>query len=160
MISIENLFISWHSFKLGKSNKKEIIDFEHNLENNLFLLRDQLQSNIYQHGKYKRFQVFDPKERVIHKATIRDRVVHTLLARKLEDIYDDIFIAHSYSCRKNKGAHMAVTDLIKFCHKISNNNTKNYYYLKCDIKKFFDNIDHNVLLGIIKIYCVDKKYNR
>ena len=81
---------------------------------------------------------------------MRDRVVHHALFRKLYPIFDKTFIYDSYSCRIGKGTHRAVRRLHEFFQKESNNNTKNCFVLKCDIKKFFDNVDQAILLNLIK----------
>lgn len=90
--------------------------------------------------------------RRIHKACVKDRVLHHAVFRILYPIFDPIFIFDSYSCRVCKGTHRAINRLQKFARKVSNNNTKNCYILKCDIKKFFDSIDHDIL-----IYLIEKK---
>lgn len=104
----------------------------------------------YVHGGYHPFYVADPKLRHINKATVRDRVVHHALFRILYPGFDCRFIYDSYSCRVGKGTHRAVRRLKLFAQKLSRNNHRNFYVLKCDIKKFFDSIDHQILLTIIQ----------
>lgn len=132
--------------------------FGHNLEDNLFALKTELDSLSYRHGNYERFTVCDPKLRVIHKAAARDRVVHTLLAGALETIYQPRFTAHSYACQKKRGTHRALKTLSGMCRRQSRNYVRNFWYLKCDIKKFFDNIDHGVLRGIIRRTIKDERF--
>jgi hypothetical protein len=73
----------------------------------------------------------------------------------IESHFDKAFIFDSYSSRKGKGTHRAVKRLQKFAWGLSRNNTKPVWVLKCDIKKFFDSVDHNILLALIrkKIEC-------
>src|SRR3989338_1492365 len=87
LISFENLHLAWKDFRSGKSAKKTVLEFEHNLEDNLFPLQVELANLSYEHRRYERFIVNDPKKRIIHKAEVRDRIVHTLVARKLEELY-------------------------------------------------------------------------
>ncbi|KKS16401.1 MAG: Retron-type reverse transcriptase [Parcubacteria group bacterium GW2011_GWB1_41_6] len=94
--------------------------------------------------------VKDPKLRHIHKAFVKDRVLHHAVFRILYPIFDLTFIFDSYSCRINKGTHRAVNRLQKFAGKTSKNNTKKCFILKCDIKKFFDSIDHDILISLIE----------
>jgi RNA-directed DNA polymerase len=149
LIEIENIFSAWKAFKSGKSGRKEMLEFGHNLENNLFDLQAELKNFKYRHGEYEKFIVHDPKERCIHKAKVKDRVVHTLVAKKLEEIYQPVFIAQSYACQKDKGIYCALSDLKCFARKLSLNHCRNFWYLKCDVKKFFDNIDQRILIEII-----------
>ena len=120
------------------------------MEDNLFRLHWELKSKTYQHSHYTAFTVCDPKLRRIHKAIVRDRVLHHAIFRILYPIFDKSFIFDSYSCRIGKGTHRAVKRLENFCGKSSQNNTKNIFALKCDVKKFFDSIDQNILLKLIK----------
>ena len=69
--------------------------------------------------------------------------------------FDRTFIADSYSCRLNKGTHKAVNKFRAFAWKVSKNNTKTCWVLKCDIRKFFANIDHKILVKILEEYIPD-----
>ncbi|HEX8974136.1 MAG TPA: reverse transcriptase domain-containing protein [Patescibacteria group bacterium] len=147
---MENLFLAWREFCEGKRGKKDVQEFEFNLENNLFELHELLKNKTYQHCNYTAFNVCDPKLRRIHKATVRDRVLHHAIFRVLYPIFDKCFIFDSYSCREDKGTHAAVDRLERFLQKASKNNKKNVFALKCDIRKFFDSIDQEILLEIIR----------
>lgn len=150
VISLENLFSAWKEFKKGKMKRYDVREFEFNLEDNLFVLHQELRTKIYSHSHYTPFYITDPKLRYIHKACVRDRVVHQAVFRVLYPIFDRSFIYDSFSCRISKGTHKSVIRLNKFCNKLSKNNYRNIYALKCDIKKFFDSVDQKVLLKIIK----------
>lgn len=150
MISVENLFSAWREFRRGKRKKTDVQEFEFNLEDNLFKLHQELENKIYQHSDYTTFNVCDPKLRRIHKACVRDRVLHHAIFRILYPIFDKSFIFDSYSCRLGKGTHKAVSRLEKFCRQLSRNNIQNIFALKCDVRKFFDSIDQDILLKIIK----------
>jgi len=126
------------------------------LEDNIFQLHQELTTKTYQHSYYTSFYVQDPKLRHIHKACVRDRVLHQAVFRILYPIFDQGFIFNSYSCRLNKGTHRAVKRLIKFTRKLSRNNYNNIFALKCDIKKFFASIDQNILLALIKQKIIER----
>ena len=106
-------------------------------------------NNRYHHDPYHRFHIFDPKHRIIHKASVRDRLVHHAIYRILYPLFDRSFIFDSYSCRIGKGTHAAVNRLEVFVRKVSKNHTGSCWALKFDIKKFFDSVDHGVLMGIL-----------
>ena len=156
IISPENLFLAWHEFKRGKRKKKDVQQFEFSLEDNLFQLHFELQNKTYQHSQYTAFNVYDPKLRRIHKANVKDRVLHHAIFRILYPLFDQHFIFDSYSCRTKKGTHRAVNCLEEFANKLSQNNCKNIFALKCDIKKFFDSIDQKILLELIKTKIKDE----
>jgi retron-type reverse transcriptase len=124
--------------------------------NNIFALHNDLSNHSYRHGGYQAFNICDPKPRNIHKAAVRDRLLHHAIYRKLYPFFDKIFIADSYSCRINKGTYKAINKLRKFVYKVSNNNTKTCWILKCDVKKFFANIDHEILIKILQKFIEDE----
>ncbi len=142
--------MAWREFSRGKRNKLDVQEFEFNLEDNLFQLHYELKTKTYQHSHYTPFNICDPKLRRIHKAIVKDRVLHHAIFRILYPIFDKSFIYDSYSCRLNKGTHRAVLRLETFCRKLSRNNIKNIFALKCDIKKFFDSINQDILLNLIQ----------
>lgn len=123
---------------------------------NIFSLHDDLKNKIYKHGNYEAFKINDPKPRDIHKAKVRDRLLHHAIYRILYPYFDKKFISDSYSCRIKKGTHKAIYRLESFIRKVSKNNTKTCWVLKCDIKKFFANIDHNILKSILEKHVQDK----
>jgi len=143
------LFLAWKEFKKGKNSKPDVQEFEFNLEDNIFQLRDDLKTKLYQHNPYTSFYVIDPKLRHIHKACVRDRVLHHAIFRVLYPIFDRNFLYDSYSCRLGKGTHRAVNRLEDFARKLSRNNHRIAYALKCDVRKFFDSINKTILTSII-----------
>ncbi len=156
IISLENLLEAWQEFRKGKTKRVDVQEFGRYLMKNLFSLHEDLKSKSYEHGSYEHFVVNDPKRRDIHKASVRDRVLHHVLYRKLYPFFDTTFIADSYSCRKNKGTHRAMKRFEVFTRKVSNNYTKQCFVLKCDIRKFFASIDHIVLMEILQKRIKDK----
>ncbi len=88
---------------------------------------------------------------------MKDRVLHHAVFRVLYHVFDPTFIFDSYSCRLKKGTHKAVNRLQQFAKKVGKNNTTNCFILKCDIKKFFDSIDHNILINLIQKKVKDEK---
>lgn len=131
--------------------------FEYHLEDNLFSLRDSLLSGKYRHDKYEPFTIFDPKKRRIHKATVKDRVVHQAVVNVIEPLFDKHFIHDSYSCRVGKGTHAAVDRLRAFLRQASRNNTRTVYALKCDVRKFFASVNHDILLALLTRRIDDRK---
>jgi retron-type reverse transcriptase len=149
LISIENLLLAWKEFLQGKKNRKDVQEFQLHFMDNVLSLHQDLKNKIYVHGSYQAFNISDPKPRNIHKASVRDRLLHHAIYRILYPYFDNKFIHDSYSCRIGKGTHKAMNRFREFSRKVSKNNTKTCFVLKCDIKKFFANIDHQVLKSIL-----------
>jgi retron-type reverse transcriptase len=150
IISIENLLDAWREFERGKKKKIDVMEFKRQFMSNIFSLHNDLKNKVYAHGKYEHFVICDPKRRDIHKASVRDRLLHHALYRKLYPFFDKTFIADSYSCRDNKGTHRAMKRFDMFGRIESKNHTKTVWVLKCDIRKFFASISHEILFGILR----------
>jgi len=155
IISLENLLLSWKEFICGKKRRKDVQMFESNLMENIISLHRDLTTKTYKHSSYEAFNISDPKPRNIHKATVRDRLLHHAIYRTLYPYFDKKFIHDSYSCRINKGTHKAMERFKSFSGKVSKNYTKTCWVLKCDIKKFFASIDQNILLTILRKHITD-----
>lgn len=146
----ENLFAAWREFRRGKRGKFEVQQFEYVLEDYIFQLRDDLVFGRYAPLPYTDFYINDPKRRHIHKAHIRDRVLHQAVFRVLYPLFDRGFIYDSYSSRVGKGTHAAVLRLETFLRKTSRNMRRPAFVLKCDIARFFDSVDHAILLSLLR----------
>lgn len=108
---------------------------------NVVSLHNDLKGKRYGHSPYEAFKISDPKPRDIHKASVRDRLLHHAIYRKLYPYFDQQFIHDSYSCRLSKGTHKALIQFKNYTNKVSQNHTKTVWILKCDVRKFFASID-------------------
>lgn len=156
IVSLDNLLEAWKEFVKDKRNKLDVQEFSLRLMDNIILLHKELLNKTYEHGGYKAFNICDPKPRNIHKAIVKDRLLHHAIYRKLYPFFSRTFISDSYSCQTGKGTHKAINRLREFTYKVSQNNIKTCWILKCDIKKFFANINHKVLVDILKEYIPDE----
>jgi len=157
--SIKNLQKAYLKARRGKTKKYYVINFEENLEIELKNLQEELLNHSYKPKPLKRFIVRDPKTRRIHASAFRDRVIHHAIVNPIEPIFEKVFIYDSFARRKDKGTHLALKRLQKFMYKVSqngrlikkaiNNNQIQGYCLKADIKSYFDNVDHEILIRII-----------
>jgi retron-type reverse transcriptase len=136
----QNLFLASRKAQKGRRYRESTMRFNFDLEANLFCIQDELKSKSYRHGYYRDFIVLDSKKRLISAAPYRDRVVHHAVNNIIEPLFDRSFINDTFACRKGKGTHAA---LLRFRHFLA----KHKYVLKCDIKKYFQNIDHQILLA-------------
>ena len=136
--SFENLLSAAKKAEKGKRSKAGVARFNVDLEKNIFQLQRALLDHSYRPGKYRHFTVYESKKRLISAAPFRDRVVHHALCNIIEPLFEKSFIHDSYACRKGKGTHKAVQRFSDFA-KI------NRYVFKCDIRKYFPSIDHQIL---------------
>ena len=150
-LSFDNLYLAYKKAYRGTKNYSSYV-FAFNIEKELFFLKEELSNKQYNLGDYQCFKIYDPKERVISVAPFRDRIVHHALVNVLDPIYEKRFIFDSYATRISKGTHKAVKRAQKFMQN-------NYWYLKMDIRKYFDSIDHDVLKSIIKSKIKDNYIN-
>jgi len=157
IVSVDNLLLAWEEFIKGKTSRKDVQEFNYNLMSNIFSLHNDLIHLTYKHQEYQAFNISDPKPRNIHKAGVRDRLLHHAIHRILYPFFDRAFISDSFSCRMNKGTHRAINRFRSFAYKESNNNTKTCHILKGDIRKFFNSIDHKILINILQEYIKDEK---
>ncbi len=156
IIGLNNLYKAWEEFVVGKANKDDVQLFALNLFDNVAKLHDDLLDRTYRHSGYYSFFINDPKRRHIHKAEVRDRLLHHAIYRLLYPFFERTFISDSYSCRIGKGVYKAIENFDIKSNQISRNNTKTCWILKCDIKKFFDSINHKVLFDILGEYISDQ----
>ena len=156
IISVENLLEAWKEFKRGKTKKEGVQRFQLRLMEHILSLHADLRNRTYRHGPYKHFRIADPKPRDIHKASVRDRLLHHAICRKLYPFFDCTFIADSFSCLIGKGTHRAMNRFRAFAYKVSKNHTGTCFVLKCDIRKFFANIDHDTLFSILSAYIANE----
>ena len=122
----------------GKRFSPEAVIFDFNPDEKLQAIKKQLEEKTFQIGTYSQFKIYDPKERLITAASFEDRIVHHAIMNVLESVFERQFIYHTYACRKNKGTHRAVS----YAYGKSKSSR---YFLKLDIRKYFDSINHRVL---------------
>ena len=140
---LKNIHTAYYKASKGKKNKRDVIRFSENMEVNLNEIQKQLINRNVTIGNYHYFKITDPKERTICAASFPERVIHHAIMNITEEIFENCLIDDSYACRKNKGMHKSVNKAFKSCRKYQ-------YYLKLDIKKYFDSIDHTILMNLLK----------
>ena len=156
-LSYETLMKAHMQSRKGKGYRKEIILFNLKQEEYIMWLYEQLKLCKYKHGKYITFYITEPKLRKIEKTKYIDRIVHRWYVNSfIEPYFVPQFINTSYACLKGRGMHKACLDVqktMKHCKNIWGE----YYILKMDIKKYFENIQKDILYEILKRKIKDKK---
>lgn len=150
ILAWENLNLAARLAQKGKRYRENVLEFNYNLEPNLFQLQTELTDKTYRPGAYKTFEIYDPKPRLISAAPYRDRVVHHALCNVIVPRIERSFIRDSYANRVGYGSHRALQRFTQFARSSS-------YVLQCDIRKYFPSIDHEILKAQIrrKIKCKD-----
>ena len=164
----DNLISAFKKARKGKRKKDYVIKFESDLNKNIKLLQEELKLKTYRPHKLKKFIVRDPKTRTVHASIFRDRIVHHAIINFIQPIYEKRFIYDSFASRKFKGTHLAVKRFEHFVRKVSsngrkikkpfNNNSIKGYVLKADVRHFFDTIDHEILINILRKKIKDKDF--
>lgn len=171
IFSFENLYAAHLKCRLSKQHKRGTVMFEIELGANLHKLNKQLINKKYKLSPYKTFKIFDPKERLIEALPYKDRVVLMCFCENvLKPYFETHLIYDNAASRENKGGHFATQRLHRFMHalyrqqqtrskqeKTADPGLKNAtddpchaYYLKCDISKYFQSINHDILIGKLK----------
>ena len=138
--SWDNLFLAAAKARRGKSRRPDVEEWWLRRESELAALREELLDGGYRPGPYRFFEIHEPKCRLIAAAPFRDRVLHHALCHRLAPLLQRRFIARSFSCQIGKGT----TAARECCRQLTN---RHAYVLKCDVAKFFPNIDHEILLA-------------
>lgn len=154
--SEESLYEAWQQAGKGKRGKRGYFDFSENLSINLYDLRNEIINETYKPKPYKKFVLYEPKERIIHAPAFRDVIVQHALYKSIYNIFNNTFIDQSYACRIGKGTHAAADYVQETFRKLPLDS----YYLQMDIKKFFYSIDKNILKMQIIRKIKDKKVVR
>ena len=148
--SIGNLVYAFQKAKKGKTKKRYVKRFKKDFRENILRLREELISKSYRPYPLKTFIIRDPKTRKISKSTFRDRIVHHALINVIKPLFEGSFIYDSHANEIGKGTLKAVERFDKFKGKVSRNNTRECYVLKADIKHYFEEINHDILMDILK----------
>lgn len=151
--SDEVLLHAFNQAARGKRKGFPCYDFERRLASNLQELKEELWSGTYRPRPYKKFNVFEPKERTIYAPAFRDVVVQHAIYCTIYSLFDSSFIDHSFACRKGKGIHAASNYAQRALRA-----TKDTYVLKLDIEKFFYSIDREILKNLLRKKIKDKRF--
>ena len=160
IFTFDNLYNSHKKCRLSKQHKGEVVRFEIDLAKSLSKLVNEFQKGTYKSGKYKFFTIHDPKIREIEALTYKDRIVircfcdYSLIPR-----LQDKLILDNAACQKNKGTLFARERLMKFLRAeyARGGKSNDFYFLKCDISKYFPSINHRALIWQLAKYGFSKE---
>ena len=145
--SIENLHLADAKARKGKSAQYGVRLHDKNKEVNILMLHAMLKNKTYKTSAYKTFTITEPKERLVFCLPyFPDRITHHAIMNILEPVFTSMFTNDTYSCIKGKGIHAAAKSLQRYLKDVSGTQ----YCLKLDIKKFYPNIDHEILKQLLR----------
>lgn len=153
IISVENLMLADEKARKNKKNTYGVRIHDKNREENILMLHKQLKDKTYKTSPYTTFKITEPKERIIYRLPYYpDRIVHHAVVNVVGDLWSSVFTKDTYSCIKGRGIHGVLRQMKWDLKDVEN--TK--YCLKIDVKKYFPNINHDVLKSIIRKKIKDK----
>jgi len=148
--SFENLLSAGYQAAQGKREREYVLQFFQKLEDNIWQIQKDLCDRSYWPGKYSTFEIYRPKNRMISAAPFRDRIVHHALINIIGPILEKGFLFDCYANRLGKGTHRAIRRYQQFLRNFA-------FVLKCDLKKYFPSIDHEILKKQMRTKIADNK---
>lgn len=148
----------WEAYRRVKANKgaagvdeQSIADFERKLKDNLYKLWNRLSSGSYFPPPVRSVKIpkADGGERKLGIPTVSDRIAQMVVKLRLEPEVDHLFHVDSYGYRPEKSALDAVGQARQRCWRYD-------WVVDLDIKGFFDNIDHELLMRAVRKHAKDK----
>ena len=147
IIAIENLQLADTIARKGKTKQYGVQVHDKNREANILMLHEMLKCRTYKTSPYSRFTIFEPKEREIYRLPYYpDRIVHHAVMNILEEIFISTFTANTFSCIKGRGIHAALESVKGALKDVSNTQ----YCLKLDVRKFYPNVNHEILKEMLR----------
>ena len=152
-----NLYRAYKKAKRGKRFNHNTARFEDMALEGIHMLKEQLENQTYSMGKYNEFEIYEPKRRVIKSCTFKDKVVqHCFCDNVLLPRLKDVFILDNCAGQIEKGTHFGLDRLKEHMLSFYREHGLDGWILKCDIKKFFYSIDHEILKKIVDKYFPDE----
>lgn len=150
IVAFDNLLLAARKAQRGKQERSSVGHFVFHLEAEILTLQEELLADAYRMRPYRTFVIYEPKPRSICAAAFRDRVVQHAICHVLDPIFEACLITDTYACRRGKGTHAALRRAQALACRLP-------YVLKCDIRKYFESVDHAVLKTLLHSKIKDKK---
>jgi hypothetical protein len=139
---------------------KAVEGFDFSRETELLDLVNELAAGTWRHSPYREFIISDPKPRRITAAAVRDRVVHQVVFEEVERAFEPTFLPVSFSARKGRGVHLALDEVGRAIERMRRQRVWPIWTLKGDVRKFYDSIDHQILLRLLARRIKDPELTR
>lgn len=149
----DNMRLAFYHAARGKREQPEVRSFAADLSCNLRSLADAMREETLWIPPYRRFVVRDPKERTIHAAPFPMRVMQHAMMNIAGPVLERGALWQSHACRKGKGNRSAIVEAQR-------NSVGMPFFLKLDIRKFFDSVSHGILKGLLRAKFKDAEFLR
>lgn len=153
IVAFDNLDAALDRAAAGKRDRGPVQRFLEAHQENIEQLQKELWTGTYQPLPYTQFSILDPKPRRISCADFRDRVVHHAVCAVIAPLIDRRLIADNYACRLGKGSHRALLRARQLAQR-------HLWFLKTDIRRFYDSVDHHLLLNKLAALCREPTVQR
>ena len=137
--------LSWAFWRAarGKRLSGEVLRFGANLEGELNRIGSELRGAHFPVGRFRSFQIRDPKLRTIHAPVFRERVVHHAMLRWVGPVLDRSLVDATFACRAGRGPLAAVRHVQRLVRRFP-------WYVKADVRRYFDSVDHAILMALLR----------
>lgn len=155
IVDIDKIREMYHIIRVNTKNRGKLHKFELFYSSNIISILEALRNKCYKHSKYNVFLVHEPKYRIIMSEIMSDKVVNHLISKYIlaPGIIPHL-IPQNVATREGKGTKEGIRYLKMYINKLKLNYDK-VYVLKCDIKKYFYSIDHELVLEKCKRFIDD-----
>lgn len=155
IVDIDKIREMYRIIRINTKNRGKLHKFELFYSSNIISILEALRKRTYKHSKYNVFLVHEPKYRIIMSEIMSDKVVNHLISKYIlaPGIYPHL-IPQNVATREGKGTKEGIRYLKMYINKLKLNYDK-VYVLKCDIKKYFYSIDHELILDKCKRFIDD-----
>ncbi len=140
IVARDNLRLAFAKARRGKGRQEEVRRFAADLEGQLTAMAGQLRDGTFPLGRFRQFVIFDPKERLITAPCFAERVAHHAIMNVCEPVLDAWLIDDTYACRPGRGRLAALHRAQAFARRYQ-------FFLKLDVRKYFDSVPHANLLA-------------
>ena len=152
----DNLYRAYRKAKSGKKFNSSTAKFSSMALDGINILKEQLENQTYTVAPYNRFEIFEPKQRVIESCSFKDKVVqHVLCDNILHPKLKNVFVEYNSAGQVGKGTLYALDGLKDHMESFYEKHGLDGWILKCDIRHFFYEIDHWILKDIVDYFFQD-----
>lgn len=160
LVDIDKIKAMYQIIRTNTKNRGKLHKFELFYASNIISILATLKKYSYNHSHYNVFLVHEPKYRIIMSEIMSDKIINHLISNYvlMPGIYPHL-IEQNVATREGKGTKEGIKYVKKYINKLKINHDK-IYVLKCDIKKYFYSINHELILEKVKRFITDEEvYN-
>ena len=143
ILSPDNLRRAFWQAARGKRDRESVRAFADNLEGNLAAMQRDVLAGVFETGRFTRFEVRDPKPRMIHAAAFPERVFQHALFNVCGPVLERWLVDDTFACRTGKGLRGLWERTEGFCRRYG-------WFLKMDIARYFDSVEQERLLVLLE----------